>query len=262
MEEQKNTSPVDNPETISPAVDSPDPNPPPPDVHDEIGSASRNSSEPDEKMPALARRLAEAFREGVASTKPDYDRRPDVGIPPAAKKNRQQSDDEEMPDDIIRGEGSAAAIVGDKAASALGSVVELIKKTPAMTRKYAEAFREGAASVKPEGRERREERPPAAKKNGLPSGGGAILERVFRSVDAAAEIVLGAVKPGEVGRAGKKLRICKKKIDNLYIEIGRETFDSCKSGLPGRRERRRDPGGGRPRKRRFRLRQMTKRTAA
>ena len=234
MEEQKHSNAIDNPETIPPSTNSPTPHSPPADVHDEIGSTSRNSSEPDEKMPGLAQRLAEAFREGFASTKPDYEKRPDVRIPPPARKNRQQSDDAGILDRVSQEGISAAAIVGDKAASAVDAVFQLVKKAPAMTQKYAEAFREGASSVKPrEDRERRQELPPSAKKNWLPSGGGAILDRVFQAGGSAAEIVRGAVaalKPGEVGGAGHKICMCKKKIDNLYIAIGREAVNSWDNG--------------------------------
>ena len=175
--------------------------------------------------------MSEAFREGVASTKPDYDKRPDVRISPPARKNRQQSDDAGILDRVSQEGRSAAAIIGDKAANAVDAIFQLVKKAPAVTQKYAEAFREGAASVKPrEGRERRQELPPSEKKSWLPSGGGVILDRVFKAVDSAAEIVRGAMKPSEVSGAGRKLRMCKKKIDNLYIEIGRETANSWDNG--------------------------------
>ena len=229
MEEKKPSGGIDNPEIPSPSADSPIR-----DVDDQIGSTPRNSVESEEKRPALAQRLAEAFREGVASTKADYDKRPEVRIPPLAKENRQESSDAGIRDKVIQEGRSAAAGVGDKAASALDSVVQLVKKAPAMTHKYAEAFREGAASVKPrEGRERREVRPPSAKKDGSPSEGRVILDRVLQSVGSAAEIVRGAVanlKPGEVSGAKRKIRRCKKKIRNLYIEIGREAANSWAKG--------------------------------
>lgn len=229
MEEQKPSGGIDNPEIPSSSADSPTR-----DVDDQSGSTPRNSVESEEKRPALAQRLAEAFREGVAATKPDYDKRPEVRIPPPAKENRQESSDVGIRDRVIQEGRSAAAGVGDKAASALDSVVQLVKKAPAMTHKYAEAFREGAASVKPrEGRERGEVRPPSAKKDWSPSEGRVILDRVLQSVGSAAEIVRGAVanrKPGEVSGAKRKIRWCKKKIRNLYIEIGREAASSWAEG--------------------------------
>ena len=79
MEEKEHTVPIDNPEILSPSSDSPDT-----EVSDKIGSASRNSLASEEKNPALSQRLAGAFREGVASAKPDYEKRPEVKIPPAA----------------------------------------------------------------------------------------------------------------------------------------------------------------------------------
>jgi len=102
MEEKKDYNPIDHPETTSPSVDSLSvntprldsaaQNAPPPDDHDAIGSNLRDFSNPEEKEPGLAKRLAEALRDGVASTKPDYYRRPGVRIPPLAKKNRQKFD--------------------------------------------------------------------------------------------------------------------------------------------------------------------------
>jgi hypothetical protein len=178
--------------------------------------------------------LAEAFREGVASTKPDYDKRPEVRIPRLAKETRQESSDAGILDRVIQEGRSAAAGVGDKAASASDSVVQLVKRAQARTHKYAEAFREGVASVKPrEGGERREARPPSAKKDWSPPNGRVILDRVLQSVGSAAEIVRGAVsyrKPGEVSGAKRKIRRCKKKIRNLYIEIGREAANSWANG--------------------------------
>ena len=229
MEEQKPSGGIDNPEIPSPSADSPTR-----DVDDQSGSTPRNSVESEEKRPALAQRLAEAFREGVAATKPDYDKRPEVRIPPPAKKNRQESSDTGVLDNVIQEGGSAAAVIGDRVAGALDSAVELVKKAPNMLHKYVEAFREGAASVKPrEGRERKETRPPSAKKNGSPSDGRVILDRVFQLVGSAAEIVRGAVaavKPGEVSGAGRKIRMCKEKVHHLYIEIGREAVNSWGNG--------------------------------
>lgn len=187
MEKRQPSGAIDNPEVIFPSDNSPTT-----DIKDEIGNTSRNSLESEEKRPALAQRLAEAFREGVASTKSDYDKRPEVRIPPPAKKNRQEPSDAGVLDRVIREGGSAVAVVGDKAASALDSVVQLAKKAPAMTHKYAEAFREGAASVKlRESREQRDDLPPVA---------------------------------------GKKIRMYKKNINNLYIEIGREAVNSWGKG--------------------------------
>ena len=229
MEEQKPSGAIDNPEITSPSANSPAN-----DVHDKTGSTPWNSVESEEKRPALAQRLAEAFREGVASTKADYGKRPEVRIPPLAKENRQESSDAGIRDRVIQEGRSAAAGVGDKTASALDSVVQLVKKASARSHKYAEAFREGAASVKSrEGRERREVRPPSAKRNWSPSEGRVILDRVLQSVGSAAEIVRGAVaavKPGEVRGARHKICICEKKIRNLYIEIGRETANSWANG--------------------------------
>jgi len=229
MEKQDASVAIDSQEIKSPSDHSPAAA-----AHDEIRSTTRNFLEPEEKKPPLAQRLADAFREGVASTKPDYDKRPEVRIPPPVKKNRQESSDTGVLDRVIQEGGSAAAAVGDKAAGVLDSVVELVKKAPDMLHKYVEAFREGAALVKPrEGRERREVLPPSAKKNGSPSDGRVILDRVFHAGASAAKIVRGtvaAVKPGEVSGAGRKIRRCKKKIGNLYIEIGREVVNSWGNG--------------------------------
>ena len=225
--------PVDVPETISPSANSPVPDSPPLDLHDEFGNASQNSIKPEKEVLGLSQRLSEAFRDGVASTKPDYAKRPEVKIPPPEKKNRPESSDAGILDGIIQEGGSAVAMVGDKVAGAVDSVVQLLKNTPVMTGKYAQAFREGAASVKSgEGRQRRQEpeQTSSTKINWLPSGGGVILDKVFQSVGSATEIVRSLLKPGEGGGAGNKIVLNKKKIDNLYIEIGRETVSSWNSG--------------------------------
>ena len=230
MEEKEHTVPIDNPEILSPSSDSPDT-----EVSDKIGSASRNSLASEEKNPALSQRLAGAFRDGVASAKPDYEKRPEVKIPPAAKNRPQEPSDGGILDRVIQEGGSAAAVVGDKAASVLGAFVELVKKAPALTQQYAEAFREGATSVKSrEGKERREEAPTAAKKKGAPSDGRAILDRVFQAGESAAGFIREAVSivnPGELFGTGQKIRMCKKRINNLYRDIGREVVNSWSSGL-------------------------------
>jgi hypothetical protein len=242
MEEKKITSPIDNQEMISPTFDSPSPDVAPPDsapqnsaspgVHEEIRSTSLDS---EEKRLSLAQRLAEAFREGVASARPDYDNPPDVRILPSPGKKRQQSADAGILNRVSQEGRSAAAIVGDAAASAADAISQLVRKAPAITVKYAEAFREGAASVKPqEGGAQRRELPSLTKKNWLPSAGGTILDRVFKAGGAAAETVRGAIvalKPGEVRGAGHKKCLSKKKIDDLYIEIGREAVTSWGNGL-------------------------------
>jgi hypothetical protein len=178
--------------------------------------------------------LAGAFREGVAAAKADSEKRPEVRIPAPAKEDRPESSEGRILDRVIQEGRSAAAGVGDRTASALDSVIQLVKKAPDMTHKYADAFREGVASVKPrEGRERREVRPPSGKKDGSPSEGRVILDRVWQSVGSAAEIVRGAVanrKPGEAGGAKQKIRGCEKKIRNLYVEIGREATTSWAEG--------------------------------
>ena len=229
MEEQEHSGNIDNPETVPPFPDSPVTDP-----YDETEKASRKSIKSEEKRPALAQRLAEAFREGVASTRPDYDKHPDVRITFRAKKDRQESSAEGILDRVIQEGGSAAAVVGDKAASALEGVVRMVKQAPALTHKYAEAFREGAASVKTrDGRERGGKLRPSAKKSSLPSDGRVFLDRMFRAGDSAAKNVrdvLSNLKPGEVRGAGQKIRMGRKKINNLYVEIGLETVNHWSSG--------------------------------
>ena len=229
MEEEKPSGGIDNPEIPAPSA-----HPPTGDADDQSGSIPGNSVEREEERPTLARRLAEAFREGVAATKPDSDKRPEVRIPPAAKANRQKSSEAGMRDRVIQEGRSAAAGVGDKTASALDSVVQLVRKAPAVTHRYAAAFREGVASVKVrEGRERGEVRPPAAKKGWSPPEGRMILERVLHSVGSVGEAVRGAVadrKPGDGSGAKRKIRWCEKRIHDLYIEIGREAADSWAEG--------------------------------
>ncbi|MGA2332050.1 MAG: hypothetical protein ABSG75_09840 [Syntrophales bacterium] len=230
MEEREHTGVIDNPENSSPSPDNPAT-----DVSDKIGSASRNSSASEETKPALSQRLAEAFREGVASASPEYEKRPEVKTPPPAKSSLQEPSGGGILDRVIQEGGSAAAAVGDTAANLLGAFVQLVKKAPSLTQKYAEAFREGAASVTSrEGRERREEVPRAANKKGPLSDGRAILDKVFQAGESAAGFMRQAVadvNPGELFGTGQKIRMCKKKINNLYIDIGREAVNSWSNGL-------------------------------
>ena len=88
MEEQRSSGNMDNPETqfATPHSSAGDACP-------GAGIASPASPEPEEKMPSLAQRLAEAFREGVASARPDSDRRPDAGIEPRTGKTRKELGD-------------------------------------------------------------------------------------------------------------------------------------------------------------------------
>ena len=230
MEEKEHSGVIDNPEILSQT-----PDPPATDISDKIGSAPGNPFTSEEKKPALSQRLTEAFREGVASANPDYEKRPEVKMPPLSRNSLQDPGDGGILGKVIQEGGSAAAVVGDRAASVLGAFIQLVKKAPAMTQKYAGAFREGAASVKSrEGRERREDAPTAARKREAPSDGRVILDRVLKAGESAAGFVREAaavVNPGEVIGAGQKIRICKKRINNLTIEIGREAVNSWSSGL-------------------------------
>ena len=182
----------------------------------------------------MARRIAEAFREGIASAKADYVKRPEVKIPPAEKTKRQESADARILDRAIQEGGSAAAAVADKAAIALDRVVQLAKMAPAVTHKFAQAFREGAASVKPrEGRERTERLPQSAEQHRSASKGKGMLDSALHPGVSAREILRGAVtavKPSAVRGARRKIRMCKKRIDNLHIEIGCEAVNAWGSG--------------------------------
>ena len=227
MEARKPSDAIENLEIPSPAS-------PTTDAHDGVDSASVDSSLSEEKRLSLARRIAEAFREGVASAKADYVKRPEVEIPPAEKTKRQESADARILDRAIQEGGSAAAAVADKAAIVLDRVVQLAKKAPAVTRKFAQAFREGAASVKPrEGRERTERPSQSAEQHRSASKGKGMLNSVLHANLSAREILRGAVtavKPSAVRGARRKIRICKKRINNLYIEIGCEAVNAWGSG--------------------------------
>lgn len=233
MEEQEFSDKVDHPETlITPPLPPPTIND---NVHDAAGSAARNSPETEAQRPALSHRLTEAFREGVASARPDYGQRPDAGTAPRAKMNRPESSGAGMLDRVIKEGGAAAAGMGDKAADVLGGVVQLVKKAPTLTQKYAEAFRAGAASVQSRGgKERREEGAPAARGKGASLDGRAILDRVFKAGESAVGFVreaVSVVKPGEVIGARQKIRLGQKKINQLYIDIGGEAANSWSDGL-------------------------------
>jgi len=230
MKEQEPSGNMDHPETVFRSPDSPAN-----DVCDETGSPARNSPESGAKRPALAQRLTEAFREGVASARPDSDRRPDVGTAPRAKNKRQESSDTGIRDRVIREGGAAAAVVGEKASGVLGAFAQWAKKAPALTQKYAEAFRDGAASVKPrEGRVLWKERPTAAREKGAPADGRAILDRVAKAGEAVAGFVRSAVsvaKLGETIGVRQKIRQAEKKINQLYLDIGGDVARSWSDGL-------------------------------
>jgi len=230
VEEKKSSGNIDNPEILSPSLDTPAS-----DLHGKIGNASRNPLASEEKKQALSQRLAEAFRDGIASTNPDYEKRPESRIPPLPRSTLQEPGAGRILDRVIQEGGSAAAVVGDKAANVLGAFVQLVKKAPSLTQKYVDAFREGAATVKArEGRERREDAPTGASKKGTPLDGRVILDRVVKVGESTAAFVreaVAVVNPGEVIGAGQKVRVCKKRINDLYIEIGSEAANSWNDGL-------------------------------
>ncbi|HLA27993.1 MAG TPA: hypothetical protein VJZ49_08865 [Syntrophales bacterium] len=224
MEEQNSSGNIENPETISSS-----PGSPPADD----GTGGAYSLEADEKKPALTLRLAEVFREGVASARPDYYQRQDVEMPPPAKKNRQEAAGTQ--DRVIQGVGSAAAGVGDKVSDVLGAFVQLAKKAPPLMHKYAEAYRDGAASVKQRaGVERRQAGPAAAKAKWASADGRAILNRVFKAGESAAGFIreaVSVVKPAvEVSGVRQKIRRGEKRINSLYVDIGAEVVNAWVSG--------------------------------
>ena len=104
--------------------------------------------EPEKETTSLFQQLAETFREGVASAKPGSEKPSASKKAPPPQRERPSSDYSGKLDRVIQEGRSAAAVVGDKASSVLDSVVHLAKKTPALPTKWAEAFREGAASVR------------------------------------------------------------------------------------------------------------------
>jgi len=212
------------PSASSPATESPGGN----------DSTSPTSSFPEEKRPSFGRRIAEAFREGIASAKPDYIRRPQVKMPPEEKKKRQESADAGILDKAIEEGGSAAAAAGDKVTVGVDHVVQMVKRAPAAARKYARAFREGAASVKARERRERTDRQPRAQEQPRPASKGKELpDSVLHPKLSAREILRGAisvVKPSEVRGARRKIRMCKKRIHNLYTEIGCEAANAWGSG--------------------------------
>lgn len=215
MEEKEVTGNTDNTEIILPSADSP---------------------ESKEKKPALKQRLAETFREGVASTKPGGEKRSEVKIPPLPKKKIQEKTERKISDKIVAEGSSAAAAVRDKATGAGDALVQIVKKTPDLTRKYADAFREGAASVRsPEGRERRKDAPTAVKKTVAPADGGkGLLDMVLQAGEEAVEFVRKTITDANIGNIlgpGQKIRLCRKKINSLYIDIGNEAVNSWSDGI-------------------------------
>lgn len=235
MEQKEHPGLIDNTEISSSSSDSPATPDSPSNVPEKLESAAISSPASEEKKPALKQRLAVAFREGVAAANPDSEKRPEVKITPPAKESLKESGDGGILGRVVQEGAAAAVVVGDKAASVLDTLVQLVRKAPALTQQYAEAFRQGAESVKSQaGRERREEAPTAEKKKGASSDGRAILEKLIQSGESAAGYVreaVAGVNPGEVIGARQRIRLCRKKIDSLYVEIGREAVSSWSGGL-------------------------------
>jgi hypothetical protein len=233
MEEKEQSDAVDNPEIISPFA-----NPPATDVYDEIGSTSRNSLESEEQRPALSQRLAEAFREGIASAKPDYEKRPEVRIPPPVQthlqKDRQQSGDGGAMDRIIQEGGSAVSLLYDKAAGALDSAARLAKTAPAISTRWAEAFREGFTSVRTREVKVKKDRT-AYPVDRQQSGDRGIMASILQVGGSAVEVLRNAVasvQPGDGRGIEKKIRMAEKKIKDLYVEIGHDAVGSWSQGGP------------------------------
>jgi hypothetical protein len=230
MEKQEPSGNMDHQETVSPSPQSPAA-----DVYDGTGGSVRNLPELGAKRPALVQRLAEAFREGVASARPNCERSPDVGTLPRARKTRKESGDTGIRDRVIREGGSAAAMVGEKAAGVLGALTQWAEKAPALTQKYVEAFRDGAASVKQRKvTVQQEAGPTAARKKWGGADGREILDAVSKAGQSAAGFVLAAfsvVKPGEAIGVRQKIRKIEKKIDQLYLDIGADVAKSWSDGI-------------------------------
>lgn len=200
------------------------------DAYKDIESASKNLLEPEEKTPALSRRLAEAFREGIASTRPDGQMRPEVRAASSLRKDRQRSDNEGALDRAIHDGRSAASVLYRKASGALDSATLLAKTAPAASRKWAEAFRDGFESVRSRDAETKKGRAPSAP-GPQESGARGIMDRMLHVGESAAEAVRGvavSVKPGGAHGAERKIRAAEKDIASLYVQIGREAVDSWK----------------------------------
>ena len=200
--------------------------------HSDTTGTSRDSAESEEKRRTLSQILAEAFREGIASTKPDYDKRPGVRNPPSVQKDRRQSDDAGTLERLIEEGGSAASVLYDKAADALDSTVRLAKKAPAISSRWVEAFREGFESVRPREAKAKNDRT-SYSLGWQQSGDRGIMDRILRVGGSAAEGVRAAVafvQPGEVREAEKKIRMAEKKIGELYVQLGHEAVGSWSRG--------------------------------
>ena len=228
MEEQDHPTTIDRPESISP----PD-NPVAVELPDQLRSVSQSSCEPGKKTPALSQRLAEAFREGLASAKSGTQKPEEIRMAVPKPKDRKLSDQPGILDRVIREGEAAASVLYDKAAGVLDSAVQLAKKAPDLSTKWVEAFRQGATSVRPgEVKAKENQAPQVAGRLAVDRG---ILDRLAQAGDSAAEVVRGAlasVKPGEVRGAEKKIRRSEKMIGDLYVEIGREAADSWSAGGP------------------------------
>lgn len=215
-----NSSPTDNPL----ADKTPDPAPGP----------SGSSGEPEKKTPSLSQRLAETFREGVASAQPNSENRPVAKAAPSAPKPRPSSSQPGLGDWLIQSGKSAAAGIGESVSSLADSMAGLAKKAPSFPARWGEAFREGSAKVRAGAvKPKAEPIPPQA---GSPTAvGKGIWDSVSQIGDSAAGFVRDALVtfiPGETGEIEKKIRLEEKKIRDLYVEIGREAAESWSRGGP------------------------------
>jgi hypothetical protein len=80
----------------------------------------------------------------------------------------------------------------------------------------------------------RESAPRAARKPAAPSSSSGLLDMVLKAGESAAEFVrktVDGVNPLNIMGSGQKIRECRKKINNLYIDIGNEAVNSWRDGL-------------------------------
>lgn len=183
--------------------------------------------------PPLKRRLADAFREGVASARTDRVREAPAASRPADSTARRYADGRQMLDWAFEQGRSAAGVVRESAAVAVNYAGQIAGNTPAASMRVARALREGAASVRRQGGAEWKLRTPQLSGEGASAVVNATVAGASQLGATARQLfvdVVSAVKPGAERTATRGIRIAKLRIATLYTEIGREAVEAWGDG--------------------------------
>ncbi|MEI6666941.1 MAG: hypothetical protein WCP29_02210 [Acidobacteriota bacterium] len=206
-----------------------------PDEFTYATDANNQSAPPSVAKAPLGQRLADAFREGMASTRSNDSVRPSAksraAAPPSSSTSAARS---EVFDWAVRSSRTAASAMRDKTVVAIRYAGQLAGQTPGATQKLAQAVRDGAASVRGAAAATTERMAPAA--GSATASASAVREKLSSlfDVSSAARQVLGgivaAVNPGSERAALRGIRLGKRRIVELYAEVGREAVEAWGEG--------------------------------